>query len=177
MKRSIILQSGKPLVPVDAATYREGMSHMAAAVHLVTTEGPAGRAGLTATAVTSVTDDPATLMVCINSLSHSGHAVEQNGFFAVNVLPDSDRTIAEAFGGSHKLPWSEKFNIGQWDQGLTGCPLLATALVSFDCRIIGNSVVATHRVLLGEVVDVRIGKFGDPLLYFERKYRSLSGKN
>ncbi len=174
MKRSTLLHSDKSFVPVDAATYREGMSHMAAAVHLITTEGPAGRAGLTATAVTSVTDDPATLMVCINSLSRSGHAVEENGVFAVNVLLDSDRAIAEAFGGAHKMPWGEKFNIGQWQQGITGCPLLATALVSFDCRIVGSNVVATHRVLLGEVVDVRIGKLGDPLLYFERNYRCLS---
>lgn len=176
MKRSTILHSGKSFVPVDSATYREGMSHLAAAVHLVTTEGPAGRAGLTATAVTSVTDDPATLMICLNSLSRSGHAVEQNGFFAVNVLPDSDRSIAEAFGGSHKLAWDEKFNMGHWWAGRTGCPLLASALVSFDCRIVETSIVASHRVILGEVIDVHIGKIGDPLLYFERNYRSLREK-
>lgn len=163
------------LAPVSAVDYREGMSRLAASVHLVTTEGPAGRAGLTATAVTSVTDAPATLMVCINSLSRSGHAVEKNGVFAVNVLADADRKIAEAFGGFDKLPWERRFETGRWQSGLTGSPVLSSALVSFDCRIIGSNVVASHKVVLGEVVDVRLGERGDPLLYFERRYRILSG--
>ncbi|MET0746456.1 MAG: flavin reductase, partial [Microvirga sp.] len=42
----------------DPSRFREGMSRVAGAVHLVTTDGPAGRAGFTATAVTPVTDDP-----------------------------------------------------------------------------------------------------------------------
>src|SRR5689334_610142 len=36
----------------DAVLFREGMSRVAAAVHVVTTDGPSGRAGFTATAVT-----------------------------------------------------------------------------------------------------------------------------
>ncbi len=36
------------------------MARLAAAVNIVTTDGPAGRAGFTATAVCSVTDEPPT---------------------------------------------------------------------------------------------------------------------
>ena len=41
---------------------------LSAAVNVVTTDGPAGRHGFTASAVCSVTDNPPTLLVCMNTL-------------------------------------------------------------------------------------------------------------
>lgn len=41
---------------VDQQTFRDAMSCMGAAVNIITTDGPAGRAGFTASAVCSVTD-------------------------------------------------------------------------------------------------------------------------
>ena len=46
--------------------FRDAMASLSAAVNIVTTDGPAGRCGITATAVCSVTDTPPTLLVCIN---------------------------------------------------------------------------------------------------------------
>ncbi|HEV7910334.1 MAG TPA: flavin reductase, partial [Methylocella sp.] len=42
----------------DPARFRDAMSRVAAAVHIVTTNGPAGLAGITATSVASITDEP-----------------------------------------------------------------------------------------------------------------------
>ena len=46
---------------VSAPDYRDAMARLGAAVHVITTDGPGGRAGFTASAVCSVTDDPPTL--------------------------------------------------------------------------------------------------------------------
>ena len=46
------------LPPVTPEAYRQGMSSLAAAVNVVTTNGPEGRAGFTATAVCSVSATP-----------------------------------------------------------------------------------------------------------------------
>ncbi|MPT25288.1 MAG: flavin reductase, partial [Starkeya sp.] len=51
---------------VEAGLYREAMSRLVAAVHVITTHGAEGRAGFTATAVASVSDSPPTLLVCLN---------------------------------------------------------------------------------------------------------------
>ena len=40
---------------VDQQTFRDAMSCMGAAVNIITTDGPAGRAGFTASAVCSAT--------------------------------------------------------------------------------------------------------------------------
>ncbi len=38
----------------DKASFRDAMAHVGAAVNIITTDGPAGRAGFTASAVCSV---------------------------------------------------------------------------------------------------------------------------
>ena len=53
-------------------------------------------------------------------------------------------------------------------------PIAGTsALASFDCRLIEASVVATHRVLIGEVVAVRTNPRAASLVYLDRAYRHL----
>ncbi len=53
---------------VTQLQFRDAMSSLAAAVNVITTDGPHGRAGFTATAVCSVTDQPPTLLVCITAV-------------------------------------------------------------------------------------------------------------
>ena len=53
-------------VAVEKQAYREAMARLGAAVNVITTDGPGGRAGFTASAVCSVTDSPPTLLVCAN---------------------------------------------------------------------------------------------------------------
>ena len=63
---------------VDQQTFRDAMSCMGAAVNIITTDGPAGRAGFTASAVCSVTDTPPTLLVCLNRGRPSGRYSMKN---------------------------------------------------------------------------------------------------
>ena len=56
------------IAPISREAFRDGMAKMAAAVNIITTDGPAGRAGFAATAVCSVTDSPATLLICLTIL-------------------------------------------------------------------------------------------------------------
>ena len=65
-------------VPITPEAYREGMSNLAGAVNIVTTNGPAGKAGFTATAVCSVSDNPATLLVCLNRSASVYDVFNQN---------------------------------------------------------------------------------------------------
>src|SRR3977135_409266 len=50
-----------PIATVDPHLFREAMSRLGAAVHVVTTAGPAGKTGFTATAVCSGSDAPPAL--------------------------------------------------------------------------------------------------------------------
>lgn len=158
---------------LDAVLFREGMSRVTGAVHVVTTGGPAGRAGFTATAVAPVTDDPASLLVCINTASRSAQALLSNRVFCVNTLSASDIPLADIFAGRSELQGPARFSAGQWETLVTGSPALTTSLVAFDCRISDARIVATHHVIIGEIVAIRLGERKPALVYQGRLYREL----
>ena len=82
---------------VDPKLFREAMSRLGAAVHVITTDGPAGKTGFTATAVCSVSDAPSTLLVCLNRGSSSSPILRGNGVFCVNTLRAGEEIIADTF--------------------------------------------------------------------------------
>ncbi|MBC8130040.1 MAG: flavin reductase [Rhizobiaceae bacterium] len=149
------------------------MSRFAAAVHLVTSDGPAGRRGVTATSVCSVSDSPATILVCLNTSSVANLKFEANGCFAVNLLSSRDEALSRAFAGEGDLSPEERFACGGFEPLATGAPVLATALAAFDCRLVETRIVATHHVMIGEVAGLRLGDPGDALIYRDRGYLHL----
>ncbi len=158
--------------PVARETYRDGMASLAAAVNLITTDGAGGLAGFTATAVTSVTDDPPTLLVCLNRASSAAPAVLANKVLCVNALAPGHETVSSLFGG--KTPMAERFASADWTNGKTGAPVLHDALVSFDCIITEMVEVGTHFILMCQVVDVLANDREAALVYFRRAYQAVS---
>src|SRR5207244_7787711 len=84
-----------PVRTCEPADFREAMSRLGAAVHVITTAGPGGKTGATATAVCSVSDAPPTLLMCLNRKSQTNPVVVENGVFCVNALGDSGAEIAD----------------------------------------------------------------------------------
>src|SRR5512133_29552 len=126
----------EPVRTVEPAVFREAMSRLGAAVHVITTAGPGGKAGTTATAVCSVSDTPPTLLMCLNRRSQTNPIVVENGVFCVNTLGDTGAEIADVFAGRTGMQGADRFATGEWSVLVTGSPVLAPAVVSFDCRII-----------------------------------------
>ncbi|HML11707.1 MAG TPA: flavin reductase [Xanthobacteraceae bacterium] len=158
---------------IDAATFREAMSRLGAAVHVVTTDGPGGKGGFTATAVCALSDDPAMLLVCLNRRSRSTGPFHANGVFCVNTLRAGEETIADAFAGRTADTSAERFAVGEWMTLATGSPVLASAVVAFDCRIVEVKSVATHNVFIAAIEAVRLGDAGAALVYHDRAYKRV----
>jgi flavin reductase len=158
-----------PLVTREA--YRNGMAKLGAAVSIVTTDGPAGKAGFTASAICSVTDTPPTLLVCLNRAASVYDMVSGNGVIAVNTLAPQHQGLASLFGG--KTPVDERFAAANWFRGESGAPLLEGAVVSFDCRVARLTDVGSHSVLFCEVVGVANGTLASGLFYFDRAYCAI----
>lgn len=158
---------------IDRFDFRNAMSHFAAAVHIVTTDGPFGLRGTTVTSVCSVSDDPATLLVCLNMSSPANDRFADNGAFCVNVLSSEQEPVARAFAGEGRLSPEERFAQAEWKTLVTGSPILKGALASFDCRVREARNIATHRILIGEVVGLDVSAQAPSLLYKERQFYSL----
>lgn len=158
---------------VDAAAFREAMSRLGAAVHVITTAGPAGKTGATATAACSVSDAPPTLLMCLNRKSQTNPVVLENGVFCINTLDAGGAEIADVFSGRTGVQGVERFAIGEWLTLSTGSPVLASAVTAFDCRITEVRSVASHNVFFGAVEAVRLGPKGPALVYHERAYKRV----
>lgn len=158
---------------VEQTVFRTAMSKLGAAVSVVTSSGPAGLCGTTVTAVSSVTDSPATLLVCINRNSWSNNVLRENGCLCINVLPWGQEDLAKRFAGMTDIPADKRFD-GVAHQTLkTGAPALNDALVSFDCTIAEMVEVGTHTVFLAHVQDISFGSAEQALIYFDRRYASV----
>ncbi|HMB10183.1 flavin reductase, partial [Saliniramus sp.] len=100
---------------LESRDYRDAMSHVAGAVHVVATADATARSGFTATAVASVSDRPPTLVVCANAGSATTRAILESGIFSVNTLAFDDAMLAEIFAGRTELSGDDRFAEGRWD--------------------------------------------------------------
>lgn len=158
-------------IAVPRSDYRDAMARLGAAVNIITTDGPGGRAGFTASAVCSVTDEPPTLLVCLNRKASVYAAFQANGVLCVNVLAAGQQALSALFGG--KTPMDERFAASRWSALVTGAPVLEAAAVSFDCRVVRSTAVGTHDVLFCEAVAIRSADKAQGLVYFDRRYHDL----
>lgn len=158
----------------DQTVFREAMSRLGAAVNLITTDGEAGRHGMIASAVCSVTDRPPTILVCVNRLSIANEKLKANRALCVNILAKSHRELSDQFS-NRQLSIEERFGKeDRWTKLATGSPGLRDAAVMLDCRVDDISEVGTHSVFFCNVVEVRLGEKEDALIYFDRAYHSLA---
>jgi flavin reductase len=157
---------------VDQQAFRDAMSRLGAAVNIITTDGPAGRHGLTASAVCSVTDTPPTLLVCVRRAAGAHDAFKVNGAVCVNILAGRHQSLSDNFG-RHGMAVDQRFAGGSWTRLTTGAPVLIDAVASFDCRIARVAVVGTHSVLFCEVAEIVTAPQPEGLIYFNRLYHRL----
>lgn len=159
------------ILPVEKQDFRDAMSRLGSAVNIITTDGPAGRAGFTASAVCSVTDSPPTLLVCLNRSASVYAAFKENEVLCVNTLADSHESLSNLFGG--KTPMAQRFEAAEWSLLATGSPILSGALVSFDCKITQTTSIGTHDILFCEAVALVRNDESHGLAYFDRCYHPL----
>jgi flavin reductase len=161
---------------VDVTTFRNAMAMLGGAVSVITTDGPSGRFGFTASAVCSVTDSPPTLLVCMNRGSPSNKHFINNKAICVNVLAGAHQELSGNFANKN-LTMDERFAAAEWTTLESGAPVMMEALVNFDCRITQVHDVGTHSIFYCEIVQARQGGAAEGLVYFNRAYHCLGAES
>jgi len=159
-----------PQTVQSPTAYKLGMRRLATGVTVISTEYAGKQFGLLSTSMTSVSAQPAVLLICVNR-SASAHApIEQSGRFCVNVLRRGDEELGKRFSSPENR--DSRFQDRRWDKLTTGAPALVGCLVSFDCFVKRALQADSHTVFFGSVAEVRLwGAAIDPLLYWDGSYR------
>ncbi|GAA3838831.1 flavin reductase [Streptomyces phyllanthi] len=156
----------------DQSEFREAMAHLPAAVNILTTDGPNGRCGITLSAVCSVTDDPPTVLVCVNRSSAMHDVFKANGRVGLNVLGGEQQELALHFSGATKVPMAERFAWDVWDR-THDVPVLKDALVTAVGTIKHTVPMGSHSVLFVDIEQIRTLTGGQSLVYFNRAFHRL----
>ena len=156
-----------------AAEFREAMSRVASSVSIVSTDGRHGIAGFTCSAVCSVTDEPPTIMVCVNRKSAANAVIKANGVLCVSSLGADQVELSQLFAGVGRVPMSERFVGPNWGLLATGAPYCTASRVALDCRVADVREVGTHSAIFAEVLSTAHAGDGEPLIYHSRNYATL----
>jgi flavin reductase len=160
-------------VEISTQMFRDGMARLGSSVNVITSDGPSGRLGFTATSVCSLSDSPPSLIVCMNRSSTQNVLFKANGVLCVNVLAPEHRDLSAAFAGVGRLDSDRRFAIGAWSSLKTGAPVLEGAVAAFDCRIKDHVEASTHTILICDVVGLSMADTSSSLIYFMREYHRL----
>lgn len=162
------------LPPVTSEEHRYGMRHFAVGVTIITARDGETRAGLTATAVCSVTADPPRLVVFVNKNVAASDVILNSGALCVNVLAGDQEEVAKVFAGMLKEVHGEaRFEHGRWRELATGAPTLDGSLANFDCRVIKVFDESTHNAFLCEVLATCERNDGEALIYLNGAFRRI----
>jgi len=160
-----------------AVAMRAGMRFLASGVTVVATRDQGNVAhAMTVTSTTSLSDDPASLLVCLHSDSATCQSLTVGSEFSLNILNDKQADISQrcAF-----VPEDEcRLKLGAWkDFEPSKTPYLSDGLVSFICEIKKTVVYGTHVIVIGDIQEVILNaKSSEALLYYDGEYITLGKK-
>lgn len=158
---------------VNLDHFRNGMRRLTGAVNLVTTAHEGQLHGLTATAVCSLSGEPPRVLACVNVVGKTFDYILQSRRMGVNVLAYRHLDLARRFANMTDIGPEHRFADAQWIAPHSGAPVLADALVAFDCRVNEIFVTPSHGVIIGEIKHVSFGPEGPPLLYSNGSFTTL----
>jgi flavin reductase (DIM6/NTAB) family NADH-FMN oxidoreductase RutF len=161
------------LVEADVDAFRAAMRHLASGVCLVTHSVGGVRAGMTATAVASLSLEPPTLIVCVNRTASAYAGLTPGAAFGVSVLGADHREFAERFAGRTGEEGAERFREGRWRIAPNGAPLLGDALAAFACEVEEIVERNTHAIVIGRVKHAAAASGGGALIYWRGGYDQL----
>ena len=166
-------QPPRTLLPhsmIDPKELRRVMGQFASGVTIITTRDVDGTPyGLTANAFTSLSLDPPLCVVCIDRRAESFMHFPASKVFNVNILTRAQEEISNRFAKSG----GDKFTGLATTRGANGAPLLDGALATIECTITETFEGGDHVIHVGRVEQFHSNE-GEPLLYFQGKYRRLA---
>lgn len=155
---------------LDSRYFRNALGRFATGVCIVTAEGAGYQPfGLTVNSFASVSLDPPLVLWSIGKASDCFEAFQVVERFAINILDESQQGLSDFYSrhGEHSL------GLGEWSEGITGCPVLLNALAAFECKLTKRLDGGDHTILLGEVVHTQYRESGEPLVFYAGRYRQL----
>lgn len=147
--------------------FRQAMRRVASTVNVITICVGGEPMGITATAMSSISVEPPSLLVCINRTASLHGRMEDVSHFRVNVLHRDQEEVARIF--ADRKHQALRFADG-WTVDCERPPRLVDAQASLLCRRIDHHRFGTHSIFIGQVEEVAVREDVAPLVYLNGAY-------
>lgn len=153
-------------------TYKKVMGAFPSGVTVITTLDDEGQvAGLTASAFSSLSLDPALVLFCPNYSSDSYPLLIRNKRFAIHLLSAGQQQEAYAFAKKGK----DKAQGIEWSLSELGNPLLPGATAIIECELWREYEGGDHAILVGVVKNLIVPEQSPaPMIYCRGKMGALA---
>ena len=147
-----------PKTPAAKATVNEEakktvLRHFPYGLYAVTVMSEGEDHGMTANWVMQAAFTPPMLVVALQNESKSLPMIRDARGFAVNVLADGQRQLAEQLGRSSRSQPAKLQGVPSRAAPVTGAPILTQGLGWLECRLVATMPAGDHTLVLGEVVE------------------------
>jgi flavin reductase len=154
----------------DPDRFRAVLGRFATGVSLMTTVVDGVPHGMTANAVSSVSLDPALVLVCVERGAVMATEVVRGGVFALSFLTTEQEELSPLFADPERPEGVIQFAEVDVTSAVTGAPIVDGALAWVDCRVWATYDGGDHLIVVGEVLDLDVGEPAEPLLYYRSGY-------
>ena len=160
---------------VTSDEFRAIMGRFVTGVTVVTMRDEAGPHGATVNSFTSLSLDPALVLVCLVNQSRSSRIISTSGAFAVNILSNAQQDLGRRFARAGRAQGADAFEGVAYRDGATGSPLLAGSVAQIDCMLSTAVPAGDHTIFIGEVVGLGEGTDHGPLAFHRGQFLPLAG--
>ena len=161
----------RTMTDIEPGLFRKVMGHFVTGVSVVTALDDDRPFGITVNALSSVSLEPALVMVALDRRRFRTPIVRASGRYAVNVLAEDQQDLSDCFAGAPVTPGRDAFCGAAWHPGETGLPLLDGAIATLECTVVETFSAGDHDLFIG-LVDTLANDLHHPmpLLYYRRRY-------
>lgn len=157
--------------PIDPKEFRRVLGHFPTGVTVLTGTDDRTPLGATVGSFFSISLDPPLVGFCMGHSSSSWQAIRDSGAFAINILADDQAWMSNRFASKD----DDRFDGIEWAPSLrTGSPLLRDVVGHIDCVLESEADSGDHVIVVGRVVELRLDRAGDPLIFLRGGYGSFA---
>ena len=149
--------------------YKQALGSFPSGVTIVTAYDENGNVtGLTASAFSALSMDPALVLVCPNYDSDSYPVLSESKRFAINILEAGQTGPCFAFAKKGEAK-AEAIKDVAVSEGETGVPVIEGAVAVIECSLWKEYEGGDHAILVGKMEAVRVDEDAAPMMYCRGK--------
>ena len=152
---------------------RAAMRAWSSGVAVVTAVYEGRKSGATVNSFTSISLEPAMLTITLQKSARTHELISRSRAFGLTILSAEQSKISDLFAGKI-VEVEDRFAGLQTQTLVSGSPLLVGGLAWLDCRVVETFDAGNSTLFIAEALMAQSTGDGQPLVYHNREYWSLS---